>query len=63
MKLMAEKRVLEMSDGNIETCKTVYEVKQGETVEELFQRVGLNGTSSWHYDQAELRLKIIKTVI
>jgi len=35
MKLIAEKRVLEMSEGNIEDVSTFYEVKKGETVEEL----------------------------
>ena len=60
MQILAEKRVLEMSEGNIETLKTVVVVKTGETVEQLMQRVGLTGTSRWHYDQAEVRLKIVK---
>ena len=62
MQIVAEKRVLELSEGNIETTKTMFLVEPDETVEALMRRVGLNGTSNWHYDQAELRIKIIKPV-
>jgi hypothetical protein len=60
MQIMAEKRVLEMSEGNIETTKAVFVVQTGETVEALLRRVGLTGTSGWHYDQAEVRIKLVK---
>jgi hypothetical protein len=60
MQIMAEKRVLEMSEGNIETTKTVFVVQAGETVESLLLRVGLTGLSEWHYDQAEVRIKLVK---
>jgi hypothetical protein len=59
MQIMAEKRVLEMSEGNIETTKTVFVVEPGETVEALLVRVGMDGRSKWHYDQTEVRLKLV----
>ncbi len=59
--IMAEKIVLEKSDGNIEKYKTVYLVGEGETVESLLKRIGITGSSSWHYDQVEVRLKIVKS--
>ena len=62
MKIMAEKRVLEMSEGNIEKTKAVFVVQTGETVEALLRRVGLTGASGWHYDHAEVRIKLIKPV-
>jgi hypothetical protein len=62
MQIMAEKRVLEMSEGNIETTKAVFLVQTGETVEALLRRVGMTGTSGWHYDQAEVRIKLVKPV-
>ena len=62
MQITAEKRVLEMSEGNIETTKTVFLVQTGETVESLLRRVGLNGTSAWHYNEAEVRIKLVKPV-
>lgn len=60
MQLVAEKRVLELSEGNIETTKTVFLVETGETVEALMRRIELNGTARWHYDQAEVRIKLVK---
>lgn len=62
MQIIAEKRVLEMSTENNETLKTVFLVQAGETVEDLLRRIGLNGTLLWHYDQMEVRLKLIKSV-
>ena len=59
MQIMAEKRVLEMSELNIETTKAVFAVEPGETVEALLIRVGMNGASKWHYDQTEVRLKLV----
>ena len=58
--IMAEKIVLEKSDGNIEKYRTVFIVDEGETVESLLRRIGITGSSCWHYDQAEVRLKIVK---
>ena len=60
MQIVAERRVLELSEGNIEISKTVFVVETGETVESLMRRVNLTGTVSWHYDQAEVRLKLVK---
>ena len=57
--IMAEKIVLEVSDGNIEKLKSVYNVLDGETVESLLKRMGMTGSSSWHYDMMEVRLKIV----
>jgi hypothetical protein len=34
--------------------------REGETVESLLHRVGLTGRDSWHYDQAEMRVKLVK---
>ena len=59
MQIIAEKRVLEFSESNIETVKTVFSVEQGETVEALLLRVGMDGRSKWHYDQMEVRLKLV----
>ena len=59
MQIVAEKRVAELTEGNIETLTSVYVVETGETVESLMRRVGLTGTSRWQYDQAEGRLKIV----
>jgi len=59
MKIVAEKRVLEMSEGNIETTKSVFIVNPGETVEDLLIRLGLSGDSKWHYNEAEVRLKLV----
>ena len=58
--MIAEKRVIEMSEDNIETTKTVFLIQNGETVEALLRRVGLDGRSRWHYDQAEVRIKLVK---
>jgi hypothetical protein len=62
MQIVAERRVLEMSEGNIETAKTVFIVQPNETVEELLRRVKLDGSNSWQYDQAEVRIKLVKPV-
>ena len=59
MQIVAERRIVESTEGNIETLTSVYVVETGETVEALMRRSGLNGTSRWHYDQAEVRLKIV----
>ena len=59
MKIVAEKRILEMSEENIVTEKTMYEVQPGETVEALLERVGITGSSHWHYSQAELGIKLV----
>ena len=59
MQIVAEKRVIEMTEGNIEKMSSIYLVETGETVESLMRRLGLTGTSRWHYDQAEVRLKIV----
>jgi hypothetical protein len=60
MQIVAEKRMIELSENNIETTKTVFVVEPGETVEALLLRVGMDGRSRWHYDQAEVRLKLVK---
>ncbi len=59
MQIIAEKRVLELSESNIETTKTVFAVEPGETVEDLLTRIGMDGRSRWHYDQTEVRLKLV----
>jgi hypothetical protein len=59
MQIVAEKRVTELTEDNIETLTSVHLVETGETVEALMRRLNLNGTSRWHYDQAEVRLKIV----
>ena len=59
MQIIAEKRVLEMSEQNIETTKAVFMVEPGETVEALLVRVGMSGASQWHFDQTEVRLKLV----
>ncbi len=58
--IVAEKIVLEMSEENIEKTTTMYVVLDKETVEALLKRVGLTGFSQWHYDLAEVRIKIVK---
>jgi hypothetical protein len=60
MQIIAEKRVIELSENNIETTKTIFAVEPGETVEALLLRVGMDGRSKWHYDQTEVRLKLVK---
>jgi hypothetical protein len=60
MPISAELRIVELSDSDIETMKTMYAVRRGETVEDLLRRVGMTGTSIWHYSQAELRIKLVK---
>jgi len=62
MQIVAERRVLEMSEGNIETAKTVFIVQPNETVEALLRLVKLDGSTSWQYDQAEVRIKLVKPV-
>jgi len=59
MKMIAEKRVLEISEENIVTEKTMFEVQPGETVEALLHRVGLTGSTRWHYSQAEVGIKLV----
>jgi hypothetical protein len=59
MQIIAEKRVLEVSEQNIETTTSVFTVESGETVEALLVRVGLNGSAKWHYDLIEVRLKLV----
>jgi hypothetical protein len=53
--------VLEFSKGNIAVCETEFIVKDGETVEELLRRIGLDGTISWHYSAAEVKIKIVQS--
>ena len=60
MNLLAEKQVMEFSESNIETTRTMFVVQPGETVEALLLRVGLTGTSNWHYDKAAVVIKLIK---
>ena len=60
MKLIAEKRVVEVSEGNIETITSMFFVEPGETVEALLARLGLTGRSDWHYDMAEVRISLVK---
>lgn len=59
MHIIAEKRVLELSESNILSTKAIFAVEPGETVEALLIRVGMSGASSWHYDQMELRVKLV----
>jgi hypothetical protein len=59
MKFIAEKRTTEMSESNIVILKTVYEVIPGETVEGLLKRVGLTGASPWHFNECEVRIKLV----
>jgi hypothetical protein len=59
MQIIAEKRVMELSENNIETTKAVFAVEPGETVEALLLRAGMDGRSKWHYDQTEVRLKLV----
>lgn len=60
MNIIAEKIVLEMSENIIEKVKTCFIVIPGEKVEDLLKRVGLTGTSRWHYDQSKLVIKLVK---
>jgi coproporphyrinogen III oxidase len=60
MQIAAIKRVTEVSEGNITALETVFLVQTGETVESLLRRVNLCGTAKWHYDYAEVRLKLVK---
>lgn len=60
IRVVAELRVAEISDTNIETLKTVFLVDPGETVEALLGRIGMTGAQRWHYDSAEVRLKLAK---
>ena len=59
MQIAAERRVQNFTDGSIETSTKIYLVQTGETVEELMRRVGMDGTSDWHYSEAEVRLKLV----
>ena len=61
MQIVATKRVTEVSEGNIAALETVFLVQTGETVESLLRRVNLTGTAQWHYDCAEVRLKLVKS--
>jgi len=61
MQIAAERKVVELTEGNIETLTSVFLVEPGEKVESLLRRMKLNGTAEWHYDQAEVRLKLIKS--
>ena len=58
MKLIAEKRELMLDDNCCATASTMYEVRDGETVEELFRRMGMTGATQWQYSQLEVRLKL-----
>ncbi len=61
MIIIAEKIVIEISEKTIERVSTMYEVKHGETVDELFQRMGIDGENDWHYNYSEVRLKLLKS--
>ena len=50
---------MELSEGNITATKQFFAIEPGETVEALLSRVGMDGRSRWHYDQIEVRLKLI----
>lgn len=63
MQIVAEKRVLEMSEGNNQTTKSLFLVIPGETVEALLSRAGITGKCGWHYDQTEVRLKLVNPYV
>lgn len=59
MKLIAEQIIPEVAETSAVVLHTLFEVKPGETVEELMKRLRLTGQLSWHFE-AEVRLKIVK---
>ena len=61
MQIVAEKRVLEITETGVGTTKTAYLVEPSETVEALLMRVGVDGKSLWHFDQIEVRLKLVRS--
>jgi len=52
--------VIEISKNGIERLKTAYEVKPGETVEQLLNRMAIYGTANWNYDQCEVIIRLVK---
>lgn len=62
MNIVAEKVVTEFSEQNIVKLRTMYSVLPNETIADLFHRIGLDGKTSWHYDHAEITLKLVKGV-
>ena len=60
MRMIAEKNVIEISKNGIERLKTAYEVKPGETVEQLLNRMAIYGTANWNYDQCEVIIRLVK---
>lgn len=59
MKILAEKIVTEMTEDTITKITTAYVVLDGESVEALLRRIGVNDNVSWHYSLMEVRLKLI----
>lgn len=60
MQIAAEKVTVEQTENNIERLKTTFLVRPGETVEELMKRLKVDGTCEWHFDEAEVTLRLIK---
>lgn len=60
MKIIAKKIVYEMSEEAIVPMETILEVQPNETVEMLMMRCDITGKSRWHFDQAQVILKLVK---
>ena len=60
MQICAIQQITELTESNIQTLETVYLVKPQETVEELLNRMLINGESNWHYNQFSILLKLVK---
>lgn len=60
MKIAAIRVVVETTENDIERLETVFEVKPNETVEQLMIRLNITGKVPWHFEQAEIRLKLVK---
>jgi len=60
MRVIAIKDITEVTENNIEHLESLFEVRPEETVEQLMTRLDINGSTPWHFNAAEVRLKLVK---
>jgi hypothetical protein len=52
--------VAEITDVSAFRTETLFEVDEKETVGSILKRSGITGQKDWHYDRAEIVIKLMK---
>lgn len=59
MKIAAEKIITELFENNSAKLITAFVTDEEETIGSLLKRMQITGKTNWHYNQTEIRLKLI----